>query len=203
VKPRLYIASRSPRRRELLRQIGIDYQVLLLREDPGRGVDVDETVLESETPEAYVLRIARRKAEVAAWVRERRGLPALPVLAADTSVVCDDFIMGKPEDDSEAAAMLQVLSGRQHEVLSAVAIAFRGRLETTLSRSSVWFRNLTAEEVRRYIATREPFDKAGAYAVQGRAAVFITRIEGSFSGIMGLPLAETAELLRRFGVESL
>jgi septum formation protein len=203
VKPRLYIASRSPRRRELLRQIAVDYQVLLLREDPRRGVDVDETALEAETPEAYVERIARTKAEVGAWVRERRGLPPLPVLAADTTVVSDGHILGKPADDREAISMLQALSGRRHEVLSAVAIAFRGRLETALSTSCVWLRKLSNDEVRRYIATREPFDKAGAYAIQGRAAIFVTRIEGSFSGIMGLPLAETADLLRRFGIESL
>lgn len=203
MKPRLYIASRSPRRRELLRQIGIDYQILLLREDARRGTDVDESVLEGEAPEAYALRIARLKAEVGAWVRERRGLQALPVLAADTTVVCDGRILGKPADEKEALAMLQSLSGRRHEVLSAVAVAYRGRLETALSSSSVWLRDLTAEEMRRYVATREPFDKAGAYAIQGRAAVFVTRIEGSFSGIMGLPLAETADLLQRFGIDSM
>jgi septum formation protein len=198
----IYIASRSPRRRELLRQIGITHEIMLLREDPRRGIDVDETPHEGERPEHYVLRIARAKAEFAATILGRRTLPPRPVLAADTTVVCEGRIIGKPVDEEDALAILAELSGRRHEVATAVAVALGPRVETALSVSSVWFREIGPGDARRYVATREPLDKAGAYAVQGRAAVFVTRIEGSYSGIMGLPLAETAALLRRFGIET-
>jgi len=200
---RIYLASRSPRRRELLKQIGVGFELVLLRADPRRGVDVDETPLPDEAADAYALRIACSKATVAVQQIARRGLPAYPVLAADTTVVCDGAIIGKPADADDAAQILARLSGRAHRVISAVALAHQDQVETRLSDSSVEFRALAADEIRRYVATGEPFDKAGAYAVQGRAAAFVPRISGSYSGIMGLPLAEAAELLRRFGIEVL
>jgi septum formation protein len=199
----IYLASRSPRRRELLKQIGVTFQVVQLREDPRRGIDVDESPGRDESPASYVLRIARTKAEVAAHYMHRRSLQRWPVLAADTTVVCEDRIIGKPENQDAAARMLQSLSGRQHEVITAVAVAFGERFETAASMSKVWFRNLGPDEIRRYVATGEPLDKAGAYAIQGRGAAFVTRIEGSYSGIMGLPLAETSDLLAKFGVETI
>jgi septum formation protein len=204
LKPTIYLASRSPRRRELLKQIGVPFQVFQLREDPRRGPDVDETPAAGESPTAYVLRLARAKAETAAHYMQRRTLAQRwPVLAADTTVVCDLRIIGKPANAQEAAVMLKDLSGRAHEVITAVALAFNGRIESAAAESKVWFRDLSAEEIQRYVAAGESLDKAGAYAIQGRAAAFVTRIEGSYSGIMGLPLAETADLLLRAGLETL
>ena len=198
---RIYLASRSPRRRELLKQIGVSFELVLLREDPRRGADVDETPLRDEPARDYALRIACAKAEVAAEQTMRRGLLAYPVLAADTTVVCDEEIIGKPADAEDAERILSRLAGREHRVLTAIAIATRDQVEARLSESAVEFRPLTPEEIRRYVATGEPLDKAGAYAVQGRAAAFVTRISGSYSGIMGLPLAEAAALLQRFGID--
>lgn len=196
----IYLASRSPRRRELLRQVGITFEVVLLREALQRSVDVDETPRSGESPEKYVLRVTRDKAQAAASIVRNRRLAMRPVLAADTTVVCDDTILGKPVDTTDAARMLGLLAGRSHRVLTAVAVAGDGGVATRVSESQVWFRTLDDGEIRRYVATGEPVNKAGAYAVQGRAAAFITRIEGSYSGIMGLPLAETAELLRSHGL---
>lgn len=198
----IYLASRSPRRRELLKQIGVVFQVVQLREDPRRGADVDETPKAAEAPADYVLRVARAKAELAVHYLQRRSLQRWPVLAADTTVVCDQRVIGKPADADDAIRILTSLSGRPHEVISAVAVALAERVEIALSLSKVWFRKLSDDEVRRYVASGESFDKAGAYAVQGRAAAFVTRIEGSYSGIMGLPLAETADLLAKFGVDT-
>jgi len=200
---RIYLASRSPRRRDLLKQIGVNFEVVLLRDSPGRARDVDETALPSEAADAYVLRIARNKAMVAVQQIARRGVPAHPVLAADTTVVSDGAIVGKPVDADDAADILRRLAGREHRVITAIALAQYDRVETRLSDSTVEFRDLSGEEIRRYVATGEPFDKAGAYAVQGRAAAFVTRISGSYSGIMGLPLADAAELLQRFGIDLL
>ena len=197
---RIYLASRSPRRRELLKQMGVSFESLLLREDLRRGVDVDETPLPDESPGIYALRIARTKAAFALQQIAQRGLPQKPVLAADTTVVFDDMLIGKPVDEKHAAQLLRALSGREHQVLTAVALALRDQIETQISVSSVWFRELSDIEIRRYVASGEALDKAGAYAVQGRAAAFVTRIEGSYSGIMGLPLAETADLLQRFNI---
>jgi septum formation protein len=197
---RIYLASRSPRRRELLKQIGVPFEVLLLREDLRRGADVDETPLPDESPGVYVLRMAREKAAAAARQIAFRGLPQRPVLAADTTVVLEGEIIGKPEDAEHAARILRALSGREHRVLTAVAVALREQMETQISVSSVRFRDLSEAEIRRYCASGEPLDKAGAYAIQGRAGAFVTRIEGSYSGIMGLPLAETAELLEKFDI---
>ncbi|MEK6592799.1 MAG: Maf family protein [Pseudomonadota bacterium] len=199
---RIYLASRSPRRRELLKQIGVNFELMLLREDARRGSDVDESPLPDEAADAYVLRMAGNKAEIAARVVGHRGLMLQnPVLAADTTVEFEGGIIGKPADAEHAAQMLSLLSGREHRVITAVALRRRDQLETRVSVSAVRFRELSAAEVRIYAASGEPLDKAGAYAIQGRAAAFVTRIEGSYSGIMGLPLAETAELLKKFGIE--
>ena len=196
----IYLASRSPRRRELLRQIGVAFELVPLREGPGRSADIDETPHAGERADDYVLRVTGDKARAAAGIiAARRALPR-PVLAADTTVVCDDDILGKPASADDAVRMLGRLAGRAHRVLTAVAVAAEDRMEIRVSESKVWFRPLDAAEIRRYVATGECRDKAGAYAVQGLAAAFITRIDGSYSGIMGLPLAETAELLRSFGI---
>jgi septum formation protein len=200
---KIYLASRSPRRRELLAQIGVGFELLLLRDDPARGKDVDESPLPGENPHDYVLRVSNAKAELGLQRVQQRRLPHFPVLAADTAVVLNDRIMGKPANRDEAMEMLQALSGKRHEVLTAVAVANAGRIEQKLSASIVQFGKLTDHAVRRYAMTGEPLDKAGAYAIQGHAAAFIEKIEGSYSGVMGLPLYETAELLAGFGIEVL
>lgn len=193
----IYLASRSPRRRELLGHIGVKFHLLLFRSRPGQPPDVDEDPRPGESPRDYVLRVARDKA-AAGWRRMlERNLPRAPVLAADTTVALDGQIFGKPRDRQEAEAMLATLSGKRHEVLTAVALQDEGDVETALSVSEVQFRELTAEEIRDYVATGEPDDKAGAYAIQGRAALFVTEIRGSQSGIVGLPLYETAQLLQK------
>jgi septum formation protein len=195
----VYLASRSPRRHELLRQIGVTFDELRLRAAPGRHRDVVEEAKDGEPPLHYVERIARTKAAVG-WRRmEERGLPPRPVLGADTEVVLDDVIFGKPADADAARQMIARLSGRRHEVVTAVALRWRDDVEVALSISHVTMRRLTAGEIERYVESGEPFDKAGGYAIQGLAAAFITHIEGSYSGVMGLPLAETAGLLASVG----
>ncbi|MCZ7653915.1 MAG: Maf family nucleotide pyrophosphatase [Rhodocyclaceae bacterium] len=200
LEPRIYLASRSPRRRELLTQIGVRFELLMFRGIPREDPDVDETVLPQESPEDYVVRVTLAKAKAGMRrIRERHLIPH-PVLAADTTVEIDGSVIGKPEHDADAVAILQRLSGRTHRVLTAVAIADFERVESLLSISEVRFRALEHEEIRRYVASGEPLDKAGAYGIQGRAAIFVEEIKGSFyTGIMGLPLYETALLLRRFG----
>jgi septum formation protein len=193
----IYLASRSPRRRELLSQIGVRFHLLLFRARPGEDVDVDEAPLAGELPAVYVERLARAKAE-AGWRRlMQRNLPQAPVLAADTTVALGGRIFGKPANREEAADMLAALSDTQHEVLTAIALKLGERLDSAVSRSEVRFRKLSAEEIRQYAATGECDDKAGAYAIQGRAARFIVELRGSYSGVMGLPLYETAQLLER------
>ncbi|HUK04389.1 MAG TPA: Maf family protein [Burkholderiales bacterium] len=195
----VYLASRSPRRRELLAQIGVRFHLLLFRDKPETDAELDETPLEGEAPEAYVERVARAKA-LAGWKRlEQRNLPRAAVLAADTTVALDGRILGKPADRREAAAMLGELSGRRHQVLTAVAVKHESQFESVLSVSDVEFKPLSPEEIRQYCATGECDDKAGAYAIQGRAAPFVAELRGSFSGVMGLPLYETAQLLERMG----
>lgn len=189
----IYLASTSPRRQELLRQIGIGFTLL--------PVEVDETVQPCEIARHYVKRLAEAKA-VAAWDNPRRE-QALPVLAADTAVVVDDSILGKPRDTEHARQMLRQLSGRQHEVLTAVSVRLADRHWGCVQASQVHFTNLDDATIAAYCATGEPLDKAGAYAIQGLAARFISRIEGSYSGVMGLPLFETAQLLRRAGVKGI
>ena len=195
----IYLASRSPRRQELLAQLGIAFEEIRLRAAPGRHRDVVEEALDGEPAMHYVERIARTKATTG-WKRmEERGMLPRPVMGADTEVVLDDVIFGKPQDADAARAMLAKLSGRVHDVLSAVAVRWNDDIEVAVSVSQVTFRKLTAGEIERYLETGEPFDKAGGYAIQGRAAAFVTRLEGSYSGVMGLPLAETAALLARIG----
>jgi septum formation protein len=199
LEPRIYLASRSPRRRELLSQIGVRFEPLMFRGVPREDPDVDEAALPGEAPQAYVVRIALAKAQAGVRRIRDRHLVAHPVLAADTTVEIDGQIVGKPLHEADAVAILQRLSGRSHRVLTAVALCDNGRAEQRLSISEVRFRPLAPEEIRRYVASGEPLDKAGAYGIQGRAAIFIEEIRGSYSGIMGLPLYETALLLRRFG----
>jgi septum formation protein len=184
----VYLASASPRRSELLRQIGVQFEV--------RPAAIDEERTAGETPEHYVLRLAAAKAE-AVWAAA--GNPT-PVLAADTAVVLDGDVLGKPADAAEAAGMLERLSGRTHRVLTAVALRAAAGIETRLSGSEVRFRATTAAERLAYCATGEPFDKAGGYGIQGHAAVFVEELKGSYSGVVGLPLFETAALLAHCGL---
>lgn len=206
----IHLASKSPRRRLLLDQIGVEYTTV--------AAPINEVRQPGEPPERFVERMACEKA--LAGLAAVGDALAAPVLAADTAVVLDDRVLGKPRDAPHAMEMLEALSGRTHRVISAVAIAGGNapgpvgdgglrpnlatragespRFRTSISR--VWFREISWEERRTYCATGEPLDKAGAYAIQGRAAIFVTRLDGSFSGVMGLPLFETASLLREAGV---
>lgn len=201
-RPLLYLASHSPRRRELLRQINVRFETLLLRSDRMRGSDVEEIPREGETPTDYVNRITLEKARVGAVRARERGLAPGVVLAADTEVVVDGEALGKPRDAAAAAQMLMRLSGRSHEVLSAVAVATSETLiDIRLTRSVVTLKTLEPVELRRYVSSGEPLDKAGAYAIQGLGALFVARLEGSYSAVMGLPLYETADLLRSNGFD--
>lgn len=197
---KIYLASKSPRRRELLRQIGVEFELLMLRDKAPRGPDVSEEVLPDERPEDYVARVTREKAEFAWKVMQMRHLPQRAVLTADTTVVANGHILGKPADEREAAAMLQALSGTTHQVLTSVAIHRDEDTWQTTQVSDVRFAPLTQQMIAAYCATGEPFDKAGAYGIQGMAAIFIEHIAGSHSGIMGLPLYETAQLLQKAGI---
>ncbi len=197
----IFLASRSPRRLELLQQIGVACQPFALREEAARTRDVDETPLPGENPFIYVERMAKLKAQIGALRVRQRGLAPRPLLAADTTVSLNGAILGKPTDAEDAKRMLRLLSGTTHEVLTAVAVTDGNRLLHDTSISRVRFRDLEPGEIDRYVATREPMGKAGAYAIQGLAAVFVERLEGSYSGVMGLPLFETAELLSRFGIQ--
>lgn len=195
--PVLCLGSASPRRSELLRQIGVPHCV--------RSVDLDETALPGEAPADYVLRLAAAKALAVQAARIAAGAQSLPVLGADTTVTIDGAVLGKPQDTTELVAMFAQLGGREHEVLSAVAVATRDadgapQVRTRLSRTRVRFRAIAPGEAETYWATGEPRDKAGGYGIQGLGAVFVESIEGSYSGVVGLPLAETAALLREAGV---
>jgi septum formation protein len=196
---RIYLASRSPRRRELLTQIGVHFDLLLFRGNVRHDEAVLEDVVAGEHPEDYVCRVARAKAAHGAKLARERALPARLVLSADTTLDLESEVIGKPRNEADAVAILARLSGRTHRVLTAVAVASEQRLEHILSISEVRFRPLDEEEIRRYARTGEPLDKAGAYGIQGRAAMFVEEIRGSHSGIVGLPLCETALLLRHFG----
>lgn len=193
----IYLASQSPRRRQLLDQIGVRHELLL----PGTDEDAEalETVWPGELPLDYVRRVTQAKLDAAVVRCARRGLPAAPVLCADTTVALGRSILGKPADDAEAAATLAALSGHSHCVLTAVAVACGGVSRLRVSESHVRFRVLGVDEIERYVASGEPRGKAGAYAIQSQAAAWIEHIDGSYSGIMGLPLFDTAELLRPLG----
>ena len=197
--PRLYLASRSPRRRELLTQMGILFDTLAFRSPPRQDDDVDETAHDGEAALVYVERVARLKAEHG-WrtVEMRRLMPQL-VLAADTTLEFQGEIIGKPTDAGDARAILRRLSGQTHRVLTSVAVAFEGCIESAISISDVTFGAISETEIRRYVATGEPMDKAGAYGIQGWAGMFVEHLSGSYSGVMGLPLYETGVLLKRFG----
>ena len=196
---RIYLASQSPRRRELLKQMGVNFDVLMLRIAPGRA-DVLENPLENEEAGAFALRMAEEKSSKGAEATRLRQLIARPVLGADTVVDIDDEIIGKPRDLAHAGEILQRLSGRAHWVYTGVAVTVSGRMESRLSSSKVEFAPLSSTVIARYLESGEALDKAGAYGIQGRAGSFIARIEGSYTGIMGLPLYETAELLNWAGI---
>lgn len=197
---RIHLASRSPRRRELLAQIGVQFDTLIFREGPRADRETDETPQPGEDPVAYVQRVARAKAEHG-WrcVGWRRLLPQ-PVLSADTTLEFEGEIIGKPRDAADAMHILGKLSGKTHRVLTAVAVCLDTRIETVLSVSEVRFAPIDVADIRRYVDSGEPMDKAGAYGIQGRAGVFVEHLAGSYTGVMGLPLCETAQLLRRFDV---
>ena len=196
--PTLYLASQSPRRRQLLDQLGVAHALLL--PDSHEDAEAIEQVLSGESPSAYVQRVTGLKLDAALARLKRRGLPPAPILCSDTTVALGRRIYGKPVDERDAARMLAELAGATHRVLTAVAVGTPRRRLQTLSTSRVTFEALTRAQVRAYVATGEPLGKAGAYAIQGRAAMHVTRIDGSYSGIMGLPMHETAGLLRAFGV---
>ncbi len=193
----IYLASQSPRRSQLLDQLAVRHELLLA--DADEDAEGLETMLSGESPSHYVVRVTGLKLDAALARRKRRGLAPAPVLCADTTVALGRQILGKPADHAEADDMLRQLSGRSHRVLTAVAMGTDRKRDAALSVSRVEFAPMSPTQVRAYVASGEPMGKAGAYAVQGGAAAFIGRISGSYSGIMGLPLFETAQLLLRFG----
>lgn len=187
----LYLASGSPRRRELLQQLGLHFERI--------HADIDESVLPGEAAAAYAERLARAKADAGWAVVQSCGLPERVLLAADTTVVLDGEIFGKPVDEADARRMLAAFSGRTHQVITAVAVREAQRSEVAVSVTDVTFRALSDADIQRYLDSGEAYDKAGAYGIQGKASVFVARIEGSFTGVVGLPMFETADLLARFG----
>ena len=193
----IYLASQSPRRRQLLEQLGVRHELLL--PDAGEDAESLEAVRPGEAPLAYVRRVTGLKLDAALARLKRRGLPPAPVLCSDTTVALGRVIYGKPADAADAKRMLGELAGTTHRVLTAVAVGTPRRRQQALSNSRVTFAALSRAQIAAYVASGEPMGKAGAYAVQGRAAAYITHIVGSYSGIMGLPMYETAELLRAYG----
>lgn len=195
----IYLASRSPRRRELLAQIGVRFEMLLFREGARQDAETLEDAWPGEHADDYVRRVARMKAE-AAWQRVvmRKGLRRMPVLAADTTVALANEMLAKPADAADAARMLRLLAGTRHRVLTAVAIAFEGRLEMRSSESHVTLCPLDEDRVAAYVASGEPFDKAGGYGIQGLAGQFVRRVEGDYFNVVGLPLARLRQLLAEF-----
>lgn len=187
------LASASPRRQELLRQLGVAFEVVPSNVDEARAAD--------ETPEQYVVRVALDKARHVAAQLRAQGRPSRPVLGADTEVVLDGEVLGKPRDRAHGMVMLRSLQGRTHDVLTAIALVHEGVEHSALSRSRVTFAPMTDDDIARYWETGEPADKAGGYAVQGRGAAFIERLDGSYSGVMGLPLYELRQLLNRAGIK--
>ena len=195
----LYLASQSPRRRQLLDQLGVACELLL--PDADEDVEALEQVRVGESPRRYVQRVTQLKLDAALQRLARRGWPLAPVLCSDTTVALGSMILGKPESPADARAILRRLSGQTHRVLTAVAVGTPRRREQALSVSTVRFDAWTETQIRRYVASGEPMGKAGAYAIQGRASAYIADMRGSYSGIMGLPLFETAGLLRSFGFD--
>jgi septum formation protein len=199
----IYLASQSPRRRQLLEQLGVRYELLLA--DDTEDAEALEVLLPHEAPRAYVQRVTLLKLAAALARMKRRGLPVAPVLCSDTTVALGKTILGKPDDPKHAAHILGTLSGQTHRVLTSVALGSLSqagkplKTEQALSVSRVRFAPLSRQQIQTYVASGEPMGKAGAYAVQGRAAAYIEHISGSYSGIMGLPMFETAQLLRAFG----
>jgi septum formation protein len=193
----IYLASQSPRRGQLLDQLGVRHALLL--PDADEDAEALEVVLPGEAPAAYVQRVTQLKLDAALRRLKRRGLPPAPVLCADTTVALGRVIYGKPVDAPDARRMLGELAGRTHRVLTAVALGSARKRVQALSASSVTFGAISAAQLKAYVESQEPMGKAGAYAVQGRAAAFISHLSGSYSGIMGLPMFETAQLLRSFG----
>jgi septum formation protein len=200
---KIYLASKSPRRRELLRQIGIEFELLMLRDQTPRGPEVSEIVMPNERADDYVKRVTMEKALFAQQTMWWRKLPHRPILAADTTVVLDGRILGKPADETEAFDMMRALSGRTHQVLTHIVVLNNDQTFQTTQRSDVAFSALSDSAIRAYCATAEPYDKAGGYGIQGQAALFIQDIAGSYSGIMGLPLFETGQLLEQAGLRIL
>ena len=195
----IYLASQSPRRRQLLEQLGIRHELLL--PDAHEDSEGLETMLPGEAPTSYVQRVTQLKLDAALARMKRRGLPAAPILCSDTTVALGRRIYGKPQDAKDAARMLGELAGRTHRVLTAVTVGTSAKRAQVLSVSRVSFSTMSRSQIDAYVATSEPMGKAGAYAVQGRAAAYISHISGSYSGIMGLPVFETAQLLQSFGFE--
>lgn len=193
MEPDIFLASESPRRRALLEQLGVRYEAV--------SQDVEETLDPGESPEVFVIRLALEKAR--AGLANLGQKPVRPVLGADTVVVLDDEVLGKPRDESDALSMLEQLSGREHRVLTGLAVVDDENEATRLSVSTVTFREIPENERRAYWESGEPRDKAGAYAIQGRGGVFVERLDGSYSGVMGLPLFETGDLLGEFRVDYL
>ena len=193
----IYLASQSPRRRQLLEQLGVRHELLL--PDADEDAEALEAVKPGEAPAVYVQRVTRLKLDAALARLKHRGLPAAPVLCSDTTVALGRTIYGKPADAADARRMLGELAGTTHRVLTAVAVGTPRRRQQALSASRVTFAAMSRQQIAAYVASGEPMGKAGAYAVQGRAAAYITHIAGSYSGIMGLPMHETAELLRAYG----
>jgi septum formation protein len=196
---RIYLASRSPRRRELLAQIGVRFDLMLFRSGPREDPETGEDALPGEVADDYVRRVALAKARHGTRLTALRHLLPRVVLAADTTLEFDGAIIGKPRDEADAEAVLKRLAGRSHKVLTAIAVGDGEHAEVVVSTSDVRFRHLGDDEIRNYVRSGEPMDKAGAYGIQGHAAIFVEAISGSHSGIVGLPLCETALLLRRFG----
>lgn len=199
--PWVYLASQSPRRKQLLEQWGVQCELLL--PDDHEDAEGLEDVRTGEAPASYVRRVTRLKLEAAVARLQRRGWPDGPVLCADTTVALGRDILGKPSSKADAQRILQRLSGQKHQVLTAVAVAHRGQVWQALSRSQVTFADLSPADIRRYVATGEPMGKAGAYGIQGLGGLFISHIAGSYTGIMGLPAFETAQVLREAGLRLL
>ena len=193
----IYLASQSPRRKQLLEQLGVNFELLL--PDANEDAEALEVVRPNEKPRAYVQRVTALKLEAALQRLKNRGLPSAPVLCSDTTVALGNNLFGKPDNSEHAKEMLQQLSGKTHSVLTAVSIGTQRKQGHALSISQVKFAELSKQDIERYVASQEPMGKAGSYAIQGKAAAFIAHISGNYSGIMGLPMFETAHLLREFG----